>query len=135
MVETCCLRPRASRPLLPNGRAEVRWSHGKRSSLRASFRAARGGEQDGLDDSAIATATADVAVHEADHFGFGGLRVLRQQRNSAHHYAGCAVGTLKSADVQQCLLQGMQPAAALDSLDRSNLLGADRAARRETGAN
>src|SRR5687768_9303560 len=89
-----------------------RWTLAKslwrRLSLCLCFRASRGGELDRLDDPAVSTTATHVAIHEAHDFRLGGIRTFREQRDAAHDHAGGAVGTLKRADIEQCLLQRMQ---------------------------
>src|SRR5688572_6969224 len=69
-------------------------------SLRLSFRASRGGELNRLDDPAVSTAAAHVAIHEAHDFRLGGIWAFREQRDTAHDHAGGAVGALKRADIE-----------------------------------
>jgi hypothetical protein len=85
---------------------------------------------DGCNNALVRAATADVAVHAADDFGFGGIGILLKQRVAAENHAGRAIGALHRTGVDERLLQRMQPAILFETCDGGDLFVADGAHRR-----
>ena len=75
------------------------------------------GADDGLLDSTVGHAAAEVAVHVIDDLLFGRIGILRQKRSGLHDLAGLAVATLRHLLGHPGNLQRMVAAEAFDGGD------------------
>jgi hypothetical protein len=81
------------------------------------------------DDSLIGSAAADVSLHSLQNLWFAGMRVPVQQCNRTHNHAWRAVSALKCFFIQKSLLDGMEPASALEAFDCCDVFPGCRAYR------
>src|SRR3954469_23951234 len=91
-----------------------------------------GGPADRRDDVLVARATADAAGDRGADLLLARVRVLVQQPAPGHQHAGGAEAALERVFLIEALLDGIEPAVALERLDRADLVAL--AHRRQDGA-
>src|SRR5262249_32845615 len=95
---------------------------------RRSYATPLGRCPNGLDDLVVAGASAEIAEHPFPDLGVGRVGDGVEQRLGRDDLARGADATLKTAGVDERLLDGMQPLVRGEALDRGDLVadGADR---------
>ena len=118
---------------LPRRRARA---HGLRPTpdSPASGRRLRRGPADGRDDPRVGAAAAHVAVHRAGDLRLAGIGRSPQQRHARHDHARRAVAALHRVDLEERLLDGVQPAVLLEPFDGGDRLAGRRGRGRDAGA-
>src|SRR5437868_1395540 len=103
---------------------------------RISVRPARrvGRRPHRLDDLRIASTTAEIAAHPLADLAVGSRVVLVDAGNCRYHLAGRAVAALKGVVVDEGLLDGMQPIALGEPLDRDDLAAIDGGRQHHAGS-
>jgi len=88
---------------------------------------------DGLTDTLVSAAAADISAHEVVDVGVGGLWFFRKQRNRGHDLPGLAIAALRNVFLDPGPLHGMV-AVGGQAFNRGDSLAADAGDGRNAGA-